>query len=80
MKIQITDAPLAPNVPRRKPPLGLPDGLALATPLALLGCGGSSDESASGDGTGASGTSGDGIGFGGPIGESTCAVTITLPA
>ena len=51
MKIQITDAPFAPNVLRRKLLLGLPGGLALATPLALLGCGGSSD-SATSDGTG----------------------------
>ena len=80
MKIQITDAPFAPNVLRRKLPLGLPGGLALATPLVQLGCGGSCDESASGDGTGASGTSGLEIGFGGPIGDGTCTVTITLPA
>ena len=48
MKYHEIDVPL--NALRRKLLLGLPSGLALATPLALIGCGGGDgDDAAQGD-------------------------------
>ena len=45
MKTQHTDTPIGPSPLRRKLLLSLPGGLALATPFALIGCGGGDDAS-----------------------------------
>ena len=80
MKIQHIDTPIgaiqAPSPLRRKLLLGLPSGFALATPFALIGCGGSDDDAsttpppASGGGT---------VDPPGPLATSTMSVSIQLP-
>lgn len=70
MKNHEIDAPV--SVLRRKLLLGLPSGLALATPLAMIGCGGGGDDAAQGDA--------------GPMAQApdtqreALAVTVTLPS
>lgn len=77
MKIQSPESvPL--NLLRRKLLLGLPGSLALASPLALVACGGSDDPASSPDGGGGS-TPAD-TDPPGPVTSSTASLTIELPA
>lgn len=73
MKVLIPD--FAPNPLRRKLLLGVPGSLALASPLALIACGGSDDSTPAG--SGGNGTQTDPPG---PVTSSTATVNVDLPA
>ncbi len=78
MKHHEIDQPLNPL--RRKLLLGLPSGLALSTPLALIGCGGGGDDGGSTEAASDNSLHDSGRAFAGDTGFTEVTVGVELPA